>query len=213
MRFSLILLALGLSLPALADWTALSSTEFSLKPPPKEGSSAYIRDFSILLKEQSTRTEEECALALHQASPSFQTMYEDSGLLTKQESRKVGTLVEKAMEVTQRISSYFKNKFKRPRPYDVDSNIEPCVEKIGGAKAYPSSHASMSAIAACLLAEIFPNRAPKILAYGEYLGQLRVKVGLHHPSDVEAGAKLAEDICVRLHEETDFREQIEALKE
>ena len=66
---------------------------------------------------------------------------------------------------------------------------------------------------ACVLAEIFPAKASEIISYGNYLGELRVIVGVHHPSDVRAGQSLAQRICDKLLSLTDFQNELERLKD
>jgi hypothetical protein len=41
----------------------------------------------------------------------------------------------------------------------------------------------------------FSDRKEKLLEYGEYLGELRIISGVHHPSDVNAGRSLGRAIC------------------
>lgn len=213
MKTPFILLITALfTFTAHADWTQLESSDFELAPPPSKGSEAYKRDFRILHELQDSRTEEECALSNTMNAPKFETLYGSSELFTETEREHVDELVSKAMHLTERISGDFKAQYARPRPFNVDTTIVPCVPKPGGAKAYPSSHAAMATIGACVLAKIYPARAKAIVAYGKMLSLLRVKVGVHHPSDVEAGQSLANDICKEISKDKGFKEEVEELK-
>ncbi len=212
MKTFLLILSVAISLTAKADWTQLESSDFTMAPPPSKGSEAYKRDFKILLELQESRTDEECTLSSSQKIPNFQTLYGSSELFTETEMDHVEPLVQKSMKLAERIATYFKNEYMRPRPFNVDTRIHPCVEKPAGSKAYPSSHAAMATLGACVLAKIYPARATAILAYGKFLSLLRVKVGVHHPSDVEAGQSLANDICKTIAKDKEFQEEVEEVK-
>jgi len=202
-------LILSLLLPALAsaDWADIEVTEFPLSPPPKAGSVADQKDYKKLHEYQETRTQEQCDLGNSQGIPSFEVFF-GSGWdgLTEKEIAASEEKIVAAMKYTEKVSGFWKAKYKRPRPYNVDEDLVPCVDNPPkGAKAYPSSHAAMAAIGACLLAEKFPDKAKEIKTRGKLLGELRVIVGVHHPSDVAKGRELGEKICERLLTEPDFK--------
>lgn len=197
----------------LADWAKIPSQSFELSAPPREGSAAYRRDFEVLKEHQRTRSAEQCDLARRQEHPSFDSMFAaEESPLSAAEARAAESLVAKVMKLAERISSYHKGKFRRPRPYDVDDTIEPCVTKLTGARAYPSSHAAAAAAGACVLATIFPAKERALLAYGDSLGDLRAVVGVHHPSDVKAGQILGRELCERLQSDEEFREELEKIR-
>lgn len=195
-----------------ADWDNLPSTDFEIEPFPTKGSSAQKRDFEILFEYQKTNRGPACELADKQPHPSFSVFFEKSGLLSKSEARLVKNLMSKVIDRMERITSYHKDHFKRPRPYQMNGKIKPCVSfKPSGHRSYPSSHASTAQAGACVLAEIFPDRKEQFYSLGKYLGDLRVIVGVHHPSDVEAGQKLGQEFCVRILEDYRFRRALKEL--
>ena len=184
---------------AYADWTQIPSSEFFLPNPPQPGSQAYRRDFEELRRWQQTRDEKACALGRAQQAPTVSAFFgPSSGLLTADEYQRAEPRLQEIFKFADRIAGYFKTKYHRKRPYDTDRGIVPCVAKPGGQRAYPSSHAALAAVGACELAKLYPAKAKRIIDYGAYLGRLRVIVGVHHPSDVEAGQSLARQICDRL---------------
>lgn len=207
-----ILLILFISGTANAQWNKISATEFEVGPPPEVNSNEYKADFDLLLTYQQSRTTAQCKLAEQQKWPSYKSFFGYSKLLTKSEYAKAEPLIKKVMSFTLTVSTAIKKVYNRERPYDLDDRIEPCVEKPGGSMAYPSSHAALAAAASCVLAEIFPQKAEKILEYGESLGELRIVVGVHHPSDVKAGQQLAYAICERLKSEKDFQKELETIR-
>ena len=82
----------------------------------------------------------------------------------------------------------------------------------GGSKSYPSSHATVSTLDACILAGIFPSYVNDFADLGLQLSERRMKIGVHFPSDVRAGRNLAGAICARLQNEPDFVREIEKLR-
>ena len=205
-------LAALLVAPAHAAWTDLTASDFNVPPPPAKGSADYVADFSTLINDQNSRTPQQCALATSMKIPDFTSLYSSSGLLSSSEMSAVQPFVDQASNLASNISGVFKKEYSRPRPYNEDSRIHPCADKPGGNTAYPSTHATVGAVDACVLSAIFPDRAAKITAYGQYIGELRVISGVHHPSDVAAGQQLAADICGKLTQEPDFNAAVSQLK-
>lgn len=209
---SALSLACLLSLPARAAWRDMTAADFSVPPPPAPGSADYVADFSTLLSLQNSRTPQQCALAKKMRIPDFRSLYGSSGLLTSDEMAAVQPLVDEVSKTASKITGVFKSEYSRPRPYDEDSRVQPCADKPGGAKSYPSGHATAGAVDACVLAALFPDRASKLTEYGAYVGELRVISGVHHPSDVAASQALAAAICSRLSAENDFNDEVSRLR-
>lgn len=198
-----------LTLPsAFSDWTKIASTDFKLAPPPKENSARFKRDFVLLHKYQQERSKQQCELAKRQRYPTYEAFFETSELLTKEQYDATKPFMKKVVNFSVRVANYFKNHTVRDRPYNVDADIKPCIQKLSGKKSYPSSHAVAAIVSSCVLAEIFPNKTTQLEEYGYSLGVLRAVVGVHHPSDVSAGQKLAMDICNRLKSEEDFMKEL-----
>ncbi|MCM0604518.1 MAG: phosphatase PAP2 family protein [Xanthomonadaceae bacterium] len=195
-----------------AEWTEIKSKEFNLANPPEEGSVEEKKDFKILHDYQKNRTEEECKLADSMSAPTLKALFGGkNGKLTDAEIKKAGELFGEVFDFADRVSGHFKSKYMRPRPFNVDQTLKPCITKPGGAKAYPSSHSVMGVAGACLLAEVFPKKAKELKAWGKRIGELRVLGGVHHPSDVIAGRNLGQQICDRLLSEKTFLDDLEEL--
>lgn len=207
-----LLFTLFFSFAAHADWASIASTDFSLDPPPAKGSKSFEEDFAVLLEYQNNRSQADCELSQSQQHPDFDSLYGSSRIMSATEMQVVQPFVDRTMNLMERISGYFKNKYKRPRPYSTDHRISPCVEPPTGAKSYPSSHAAMATIGACVLKEVFPNKASELKKYANYLAELRVIVGVHHPSDILAGKELANALCERLIGDDEFQGELKALQ-
>lgn len=201
----LIFLVFTFSTIGFAQWQDIEATEFPMDPPPAVGSLAYQADFTKLHELQDARTSEDCGLAWRQLFPDFASFYQNAeSPLTEAERAKVEELSSKLISYVLDVSGYYKEKYMRPRPYKTDPEIRPCIVRPGGSKSYPSSHASVATATACVFAKVFPAKADILRAYGKRLGDLRMNVGVHHPSDVAAGQKLGQAVCDRLLNEADF---------
>lgn len=209
-RLKFYTFALVFVFAAHADWKDVDASEYALDAPPKAGSAKYKEDFRILHEQETKRGTKECELAAGQVKPTFDALFgESAGILTDDQLNETRDFVTRVMKYTEKVSNVFKAKYMRPRPYNTDTTLKPCAVKPGGSKAYPSSHASMAAAAACVLGKLVPAKAKKLAEYGKYLGDVRYIVGVHHPSDVEAGQSLGAQVCDRLDDEEDFLEELE----
>jgi len=208
----LIAFAAASAAPASAAWTSITASDFEMAPPPAKGSPAYQQDFATLLSLQDSRTQEQCDMATAMNIPTLSALYAPSGILTSAELSSVAPFLNQVDAKVNAIATAFKKEYMRPRPYNEDPQIQPCAPKPSGAQAYPSDHATVGAVDACVLGLIFPDRAAKLTDWGQYVGQLRVISGVHHPSDVAAGQTLAASICSWLEEQGDFNAAVAKLR-
>lgn len=203
----------GVNSLAWAGWESISATDFSLPAPPAQGSLLEQQDVQSMLTLQKTHRLNECSLARSQRFPSFLAFFGSSArLLSDAELSRITPLMNRVTKLTDKITGVFKDTYKRPRPYSSYPQIKPCIPLPGGSKSYPSSHASISSAEACLLAEIFPDRADAILKYGDHLGTLRTEVGVHYPLDVQAGKNLGHQICQALLADPGFQKELKQVK-
>jgi hypothetical protein len=214
MRFLYGLLALSLlaAAPADAAWQSLSASDFEVPPPPAPGSAGDEQDFATLFSWQATRTPEQCSVAASMPIPDFKSLFTPSGILSPAEMSEVQPFLDQVSIKVSGVTGVFKKEYSRPRPYNENKDLRPCADKPGGSAAYPSGHATAGAVDACVLAQIFPDRAQKLAEWGRYVGELRVISGVHHPTDVAAGQALAASICSWLLEQGDFNAQVSKLR-
>jgi acid phosphatase (class A) len=204
--------AVFLAAPCRAAWQSISASEFDVPPPPSPGSPGDVQDFKTLLSLQDSRTAEQCSLAAGMRVPDFTSLFGPSEILSSSEMEAVQPFLDQVSSKVSSVASVFKKEYARPRPYNENRNIRPCADKPGGATAYPSAHATEGAVDGCVLALIFPDRASKIEEWGQYVGELRVIAGVHHPTDVAAGQALAASICSWLQEQGDFNAEVSKLR-
>ena len=104
-------------------------------------------------------------------------------------------LVQLAAARTDEISGQAKRSWNRRRPYELDPSIAPVVTKPHGNAGYPSGHTSGAYAAALVLAELVPAKADLLLDVAAQVAWSRVYGGVHFPSDVLAGARIASAVA------------------
>lgn len=182
-----------------------------MAPPPAVGTRVDHQDYLQLVEYQESRTDEQCKQAARQWIPYYEALFQYSGALTKDESLQAEPLLRQVLHATEKITDYYKKLYQRERPYSRFPELEPCIKKISGKTSYPSSHAALGTVGACVLAEIFPVKKAALLEHGWDIGELRVISGVHHPSDVEAGREVGQKICDHLKKQKDFIQALKAL--
>ena len=100
-------------------------------------------------------------------------------------------LCEIALRVGQFQAMHYKNVFNRPRPSQLLMALMPPIDPPGHA-AYPSGHATEAYIISAMLKEVMPAGAAEPLdRLAERVARNREVLGMHYPSDSEAGKVLA----------------------
>tara|TARA_B100000900_G_scaffold5084_2_gene4242 strand:- start:2984 stop:5854 length:2871 start_codon:yes stop_codon:yes gene_type:complete len=88
--------------------------------------------------------------------------------------------------------NYFKDKFDRKRPIEIDKTIDTSPSKTNKTPSYPSGHAVQSRIVARYVAGKFPEHEANLIEAGNECGYGRVLAGFHYVSDYDAGNLLGE---------------------
>jgi acid phosphatase (class A) len=179
---------------------------------PRAGSKAYLNDYAVLLKYQATRSKADCEIAQSFVDISLKSLFSShNGPLTESEARKLSfTLLRRMGEVGVNIIRA-KGMYDRPRPYLANPLIKPCIDK-ESSTSYPSGHALFARVMGKALAKIYPERADAFMKRAELVAESRVLGGVHHPSDIEAGKKLADVIAEELVSSEGFIEIIHETK-
>lgn len=97
------------------------------------------------------------------------------------------------------IGLHYKRRFNRVRPYQLAKLLgQPPLGQLESETArtasYPATHALMGTFLALYLGERYPLQRPQLEMLGRQLGNNRVYAGLHFPSDVLAGRRLAHQL-------------------
>lgn len=106
----------------------------------------------------------------------------------------LATLIRRVGADAGRMASEAKEMWPRQRPF-LELGHPICIpqarERLAHSASYPSGHAAIGWGVALVLSELVPARAEALLARGLAYGQSRVICGVHWPSDVEAGQRVA----------------------
>ena len=180
-----------------------------LPPAPRPGSTEDRRDFAELLRRQSTRTPEQCARAATEVEVSLASFFGPPyGPLSTAETRRLSGFFERTRAEADAVIQRLKKESKRPRPYQADPRVVPCVRReVTG--AYPSGHAALAVVFGRMLSELFPERRAAIERRALEIGDDRVLAGVHHPTDIAAGRRLGEELVAGLRAQAWFRAGLE----
>lgn len=180
----------------------LSSKEIkaALGNYPALGSVESAKDFEVLKNFQATRTEAQCAEAGKEEASTVVTFFAGkNGPLTRNEADEIHSGLLKVYAEAG-VNIYLAKKlYKRPRPYDTDAEIVPCIG-LESSYAYPSGHATLARMFAKVLSRLFPEREAAFIKRADEIGRNRVLGGVHHPSDIEAAKKLGDLLAIEIED-------------
>jgi len=104
-----------------------------------------------------------------------------------------------------------KLRYARPRPHHVDSRIQ-AEDKTIPHGSFPSGHSFASHINAGVLARLAPQKRSELFTSAHELAWSRELLGVHYPSDSEAGRVLAEDFVRFLFQSREFVHDFSAVQ-
>ena len=158
---------------------------------PRPGSDGAKADLAILLWLQRTRTADDVRRAESEVAPDLALFAQVTGRsLDAARFPLTRALCAEAQEAVRQENGRLKGHFARPRPYATWPEVHPAV-RLEPSFAYPSGHSGWGVASAGVLALLEPGRRQAILERGLLVGFDRVLAGVHHPSDVEAGQRVA----------------------
>jgi acid phosphatase (class A) len=212
----LAVLAVGLGLQQHGGeprFLTTSADEFAgmFAAPPAADSLQTRRELDELLDVQQKRTAEEIETARADRTTEVWQFAEALGT-TREKMRELRSLTRLARQVEDEERPFIraaKHRFRRLRPYEVESRLKPCIDDVAGDLSYPSGHATYGYLLAYLLADMVPERRVQLLGRAREFAWQRVVCGVHFPSDLEAGEKAARWLSEQLLRNTDYRRAAE----
>lgn len=156
--------------------------------PPEPGSSGLQEDLAILRWLQSHRTSQLVAatwLTLGREPAVFSAAL---GVDMDKSTPGITAGLRQFLALADAAGNRIKNRIQRSRPYLSHPDLRPCLPPEAG-YSFPSGHASWYTAAATLLADLLPERRPRLELVGQHGATNRVICGMHYPSDVEAGQR------------------------
>jgi acid phosphatase (class A) len=182
-----------------------------LAPPPVADSAEQAADLATVRTVFQARTEEDKARALKTSSLAFSLFQPAIGpVFAPGNLPKTEALLLKVKNEVGGIIESPKNHWKRPRPYIVDASLSAGYTE--ASFSYPSGHSARGTLYALLLADLFPSHKEPILAIGRGIGWDRVLIGMHFPTDVQAGRVLGQAIANELFASPSFQHDLSEAK-
>jgi len=201
---------------------------FKLPPCPTNSSKQTRAEIDYLLRLQAHRTDAEGERALYFAPWGYASMKRDNPQFEPQQrnlfyvGRSIGSWFNpKDLPVTAELlgrvwrdaSHYmWRLKFKnaRIRPYTIDPSLKN-LESPNWA-AFPSGHSSYAHMLAYLYSELAPELTDIFLNDARSIAHSREIIGVHYPSDSEAGRVFARQFVDLLLQSETFRPDFEKVK-
>jgi acid phosphatase (class A) len=186
-----------------------SAFEKVVSPFPADGSKALEDDWAMLFQLQKSRTSMECSVANGESSPTSSPYLKDDTFrfLTAAQKKNLESFYSSLMMDTISVASLYKDAYDRLRPFKQNNLIKPCIAKPLG-KSYPSGHATIGMVVAFALSDVFPERKDALLKRGLLYGHNRVLGGVHFPSDVAMGQRLAEAIILEMRKSPRYQKDV-----
>lgn len=166
--------------------------------PPAEGSALAQADQSASDRMRPLRGGDRWLLAAAHAEmrPPVALQHFDCALGVRLAGRPVPALqrlMGKLLHDANSAAEAVKTRAWRPRPVFVDPDRPACERLTPAARAsgaFPSGAAAVAVAWAEAFALLAPERAEAVRRLGHEIGVSRLVCGMHHPSDIEAGAAL-----------------------
>ncbi len=211
-----------------------------LAPPPAANSNLERRELAAVLAAQKARTPALIKRALEDRDfLGFATVLGANFTLAKIPI--AADFIRKVTRETTLEIDRVKDCWQRPRPFVVSADVHPpgdaaegAANKPGAAMAnapaqvlappcrpaassaysysYPSGAAGVGMTAALLLAAMVPEKRSEIFLRGWEYGENRINLGLHFPSDIEAGRILASAMIALMKPSTAFNADLAAAR-
>ncbi len=191
--------------------TAAQAQTAGFPPPPAAGSPEDKADLAAVLQWQKDRTPAQCNAAKAQANESYQAFFGAVSPFPSPLPKEAAVFFQRVQSDSGVADRYLKDLYRRPRPFQQNSSVDPCLGKIGG-YSYPSGHATAAYLFGFILADLAPRQNSVFAAYAGQAALNRVIGGVHYPSDVEAGKRLAGDLYLKLRQNPAFVSDMAALK-
>lgn len=196
--------------PVYYDYQQFDLSKVS--PPPAPGSKEDEQDLATLDEIQKTRTGAQCEAAMGEVKPDFENFFGHMSPFVKPTPEKVDEIFWFLRSDAGRTISRIKKHFNRERPFVRDGKrFHPCIKEEFG-KSYPSGHAAIARLYARVLGFLDPARRAEYERHAKQSGWNRVIGGVHHPSDVDVGARLADVIFEEIRKSPKFQEDVKVLR-
>jgi acid phosphatase (class A) len=185
-----------------------------LAPPPASGSPTALADLQTVLAVQAARTPAEAEAAKADADRSVFRFADVLGPnLTPATLPRTAAFFTRVAQLDKATVKTAKSFWRRPRPSVISSDVHPLSVEKPDDWSYPSGHATFGYTAAALLAHMLPEKRVALFGRADIYAQHRVVMGVHYPSDVEAGRVAGAVIAAQLMDDPAWRVDFNAARD
>jgi acid phosphatase (class A) len=194
--------------PDALDWRAV------VPPPPAAGSILDDAERNTVLLLEANRTPEQAAFARRYETYSVFSLIRPvlGEWATPENLPKLAALFQQATVESRPFNTTAKDAYARPRPHVALPQLKTAYAEKPDGYAYPSGHATGSALHAALLAKLLPEHAADWQKQSALVRLSRLYGGAHYPSDVVAGQRLGEAIAREMLKSPKFRAALDAVR-
>lgn len=216
-RLALLSLMLLIGQPALADGISPNGAAIDLSnllpPPPAVGSAAAGQDLQAVLAVQRSRTAAEQSAAKADMERSVFRFADALGpSLQAATLPKTAAFFERVADFDKAEVKDAKLYWRRARPPVMSDQVHPLSKEKPDDWSYPSGHSTFGYTTAILLANMVPEKRAAIFSRADLYAQHRVVMGVHYPSDVEAGRLAGTVIGAQLLQQSDWQADYQAAR-
>ncbi len=190
-----------------------NAARLKMEPPPSDDSETTLNEVSYLKKIAEDRSARDIILITKENIDPYKRFFEVLEI-RREDYPDLNNLIHRIASESYFPVVYFKYKFSRTRPYQIDDSLTTVIDGPPHA-SYPSGHATQDYLIAMILADIFPEddpRAVQLFKLGKDIGMRREIAGVHYPSDTRAGVELASQLKPLIMEKSDFQQAFQAAK-
>ena len=184
-----------------------------LGAPPAAHSATYDKEIRCILARQATldAPERTTIAAEDHITPEMLITPTLGKRITPEAYPALYTLLRHAASDAWRIGDTQQDYWGRTRPWLSDARVDILVSTIHR-PSYPSGHSTTNHVWAYILSDLVPAQHDAFFDRAYAIGQHRVEAGVHYPSDVEAGKRLAGIVYAQMKQTPSFRHEFEAAK-
>ena len=157
-----------------------------------------VKEMATIRKLMSTRTKQDVESVANNDEDSFYSIKEYlKKMKVSFHENELRDIVQQAVPTIR----YFKNKFNRSRPFELDGNLDVLGSTTNKTRSYPSGHSTQAMIIALYVAQKFPEHKDGLMEAAKEVGLGRVKAGFHFLSDHVAGQMLGTKMFEHMNKE------------
>ena len=185
----------------------------TLGAPPVDGSATQKKEIARILAIQSKLSAADKDRIMNEDSVKTRMIIDPvlGSTYTKEAYPALFTLLDHAQSDAWRIGDNVQDFWGRTRPWLTDTRVEMLTKKITR-PGYPSGHTTTNHVWAHVLAELVPTKRKALFNQAYSIGMNRVKGGVHYPSDIEGGKRLAAMIYAKMKQNPQFKTELAAAR-